>query len=92
MVDKEEFHLIGLACIGISSKLEDLIPIFPREIVNEAAHNKYTKKDLAKAEIDILRTLNFKTIETSIFEESMTFLKSYLLNNTDHFNYDQHEE
>ncbi|CDW77063.1 UNKNOWN [Stylonychia lemnae] len=92
-INKQDFHLIGLACISISSKLEDLIPIFPREIIQEAAHDKYQKKELASAELDILRSLSFKTYEQSLYEESMTFLKNHLLNNADQLIFfDQHED
>lgn len=38
---KDELHLIGLTSILMSSKSEDLVPIFMNEILNDAAHGKF---------------------------------------------------
>ncbi|CDW83234.1 UNKNOWN [Stylonychia lemnae] len=41
-----DLHLIGLTCIWISSKLEDVIPISLREIVKDASHFKYSNDEI----------------------------------------------
>jgi hypothetical protein len=47
---KGDLHLIGIASIFISSKYEDVIPIYLDEIVNEACHNKFTNQEIIKYE------------------------------------------
>lgn len=42
-VDKEELHLVGLTAILLSSKLEDVKPIYMSQIVQDAGHKKFSK-------------------------------------------------
>ena len=43
-IPKAELHLIGIVAIMISSKLEDVIPIFMDQIIEDACHGKYTRQ------------------------------------------------
>ncbi|CDW77195.1 UNKNOWN [Stylonychia lemnae] len=70
-----EFHLIGLVCIYISSKFEEVEPITLKEIVNDAAHKKFTKKQIIEKEQSVLQTLQFKIKMDDIFEESNSILE-----------------
>ena len=61
-------HKIGLASILISSKLEDIIPIYMKEIVTDAGHEKFTKDDILETERIILQTLEFKVLTETLIE------------------------
>lgn len=41
-MEKEDLHIVGLVSIYISSKFEDVFPIQIDEILNLAAHGKYS--------------------------------------------------
>lgn len=43
ILDLNDLHLYGLTSIFISSKLNDYVPIFLSQIIEDAGHNKFTK-------------------------------------------------
>ncbi|CDW83796.1 UNKNOWN [Stylonychia lemnae] len=71
-----EFHLIGLVCLFISSKFEEVKNITLKEIVNDAGHKKYSKFQILEKEQDVLMTLQFRIIiMDDLFEESNRILE-----------------
>lgn len=40
---KEDLHLIGISAVLISSKIEDVIPIFMDQILEDACHGKFQR-------------------------------------------------
>lgn len=40
-IDKNDIHLIGLTCILLSSKYEDVVPIRMHQIILDAGHGKF---------------------------------------------------
>ena len=73
----DHYHLIGIVCVWLSSKLEDTKEIHFKQIFRDAGHAKFRKQQILDMEADILRTINFNLIDTIIFEESMTLLKLF---------------
>ena len=51
---------MGAVAIFISSKYEDVIPIFMQQLVSEACHGKYEASVIVEQEKKILQSLNFK--------------------------------
>ncbi len=51
---KDELHLIGIASMLISTKLEDVIPIYLDEILKDACHNKYERSKITEQEMHVL--------------------------------------
>lgn len=61
-------HLIGTACIFIASKNEEVNFLPTQIILDKICYNKFTKKDLLAAELDILNTINFRVNFPSIYD------------------------
>ena len=71
----EDIHLIGLVCMFIASKFEDIyfIPLY--DIEYNIGYNNFTKEQLKNMELKILKVINFENIfNTSVYD----FLKIYL--------------
>ncbi|CDW85550.1 n-terminal domain containing protein [Stylonychia lemnae] len=68
-VSKQDLHIVGLVCIFIASKFEDVIPIYLHQILIEAAHSKFTQEQILSMELDILTTLDFKIHQDTVFEK-----------------------
>ena len=56
----KDLHLYGLTSILVSSKINDIVPIFLKDIVDSAAHGAFTYDIIKSAEYEILKTLQFK--------------------------------
>lgn len=59
-----DIHLIGVTCMLIASKLEEIIPFKVKTVVQKMTHGKIPAKDILKCEFDILTTLDFKFIDS----------------------------
>eukprot|EP00347_Sterkiella_histriomuscorum_P010606 403375625 len=70
-IQKSEVYEIGLVCIYIASKIDNSDHIYIEDLIEQAGHNKFSKKDIINKEIDILQTLQFKIIEESLYSKSM---------------------
>jgi hypothetical protein len=77
-IERTDLHLIGLGCFFIGSKYEDVRAVSMAQILQEAGHNKYNKRDILDYEQDLLRTLGFKMQTTTIYDRAMTLLKTFL--------------
>lgn len=49
-LEKSDLHLVGLVSIFISSKYEDVIPIHMEQIIRDAGHGKFVRKDIINME------------------------------------------
>lgn len=62
----EDIHGVGIACMFISSKYEDVRALKMKTVFNKIGHRKYTKTQIASMEREVLSTvsyyLNFSTI------------------------------
>ena len=67
-MNKESLHLYGLTVIFISSKVEDITPISLDSIIKEAGHNKFHRKEILKAELEILQLLNFRICQETLYD------------------------
>ena len=54
-----DIHLLGIACIFLATKIEDIYHIDMNTMVNNVAHNKFSVDQIKKAEWNIYTTLNF---------------------------------
>jgi hypothetical protein len=80
-VNNNDVHLIGITCLYISSKLEDIIPLRMSHIKSKIGHNKFTEKEIKKCEKLILETLDFDIIATSTYDFIKTFIYDFCHNN-----------
>ena len=81
-----EIYRIGLACILIASKFEDMRHIKLHAIYEDAGHCKFSKEEIMQVERDILTALNFKIkVNDSrlnypkIFDESNLMFKRIII-------------
>jgi Cyclin, N-terminal domain len=75
IVNKSELHIIGLCSLHISSKFEDVIPIYMSQVLLEIAHGKFSRSEVMDREFDILKTISFKIKSDNIYEEAMIIIK-----------------
>lgn len=59
-----DIHLIGVTCMLIASKLEEIIPFKVKTVVQKMTHGKIPAKEILKMEFDILTALNFRFIDS----------------------------
>lgn len=74
-----ELHLLGIACMFIASKYEDVIPILMRTAVNKIAHNKFSQAQIEAKEIEVLQVLGFRIGQPSVKEFIDQFLAQLTL-------------
>jgi len=54
-----ELHLIGVACMFIATKIEDVYHIPLLDFVKRVSHAKFTEKEIKEKELGILLVLNY---------------------------------
>ena len=86
-VSNQEVHLLGLSCIYIASKMEDLIPIHLSHIVSKIGYNKFTKEQIQQKEKEILATIDFDLVNVSCYDFINAFLLDFSINNQEIKNY-----
>ena len=66
ILDKDHLSLIAIACLSLSTKLEEIscnyVNFLNEKVLNSPNSRVYTNKDLTKMELQILKTLKYKTI------------------------------
>ena len=71
----EDIHLIGLVCMFIASKFEDIYFIPISDIENTIGYNYFNKEQIKNMELKILNVISFDNIfNTSVYD----FLQIYL--------------
>ena len=77
----EDIHLIGLTCIYISSKVEDIAPLRMSHIVKSIGHNTFNAKSIIKKEREIIKAIDFDLFTASTYDYIMTFFYDLKVNN-----------
>ena len=72
----EQLHIVGITCMFIASKYEDITPLFMPTVTKRIGHNRFTKDAILKQERHILSTLSFKMASVPTVLE---FLERYLM-------------
>ncbi len=85
-IKDEDIHLIGLTCIYISSKIEDIIPLRMSHIVKSLGHNTFNEKAIIKKEREIIKTIDFDFFTAGTFDYIMTFFFDLKVNNAKRIN------
>lgn len=66
----KSLHLIGATCIFIGSKNEEVYPIKLDVLLDKILFNKFSKTDILRKELEILKTIDFKINLTNVFDVS----------------------
>ena len=80
-VKDEDIHLIGLTCIYISSKVEDIIPLRMSHIVKNLGHFTFNEKDIIEKEKEIIQTIDFDFFTAGTYDYILTFFYDLKVNN-----------
>ena len=81
VLQDEDIHLIGLTCIYISSKIEDIIPLRMSHIVKSLGHSTFTEKEIMKKEKEIIKIIDFDFFTAGTYDYIMTFFYDLKVNN-----------
>lgn len=81
ILTNNDVHLVGIVCIYLASKMEDLIPLRMSHVKAKIGHNKFSEKKIREKEKIILQTINFKMIATSTYDFVKTFIFDFYHNN-----------
>ena len=77
-LDQPTLNLITIACLSLSTKLEEIncnyISFLNEKVLNTPNSKTFTNKDLTKMELSILKTLKFKTL----YSTPMDFMDIYI--------------
>jgi len=64
----EELHLIGIVCMMIASKSEEVKYIRLDAFINVIGRGKFTKEQILAKEVEILNSIGFRTSYSTIYE------------------------
>ncbi len=81
VLTNSDIHLIGVTCLYIASKMEDIIPLRMSTVKYRIGHGKFLEKDYKNCEKVILETLNFDLVATSSYDFVKTFIFDFCHNN-----------
>lgn len=84
VLTNNDIHLIGISCMYIASKMEDIVPLRMNHVKSKISHNKFSEKEIKKKERAILETINFETINSSSYDLIRTFIFDFIYNNRLH--------
>ena len=77
-LDKDYLSLIAIACLSLSTKLEEIscnyVNFLNEKVLNSPNSKVYTNKDLTSMELKILKTLKYKTI----YSTPLDFIEIYI--------------
>ena len=69
-----DLHIIGVTCMFIASKYEDIYPLKMKMVYEKIAHKKLSIEKIKGLEMDILKTIKYRIPAPT----SLDFLKYYL--------------
>ena len=81
VIHDEDIHLIGLTCIYISSKIEDIIPLRMSHIVKSLGHSTFNGKTIMRKEREIIKAIDFDFFTAGTYDYIMTFFYDLKVNN-----------
>lgn len=70
-----DLHIIGVTCMFIASKFEDIYPLKMKTIYEKIAHQKLEIERIKKLELEIMKAIDYKIHAPTVLD----FLKVYLV-------------
>lgn len=74
VLDSKSIHVIGVTCMLMASKMEEIIPFKVATVVQKMTHGKIKHKEIVECETDILLALNFKLLHAPCLYIVVEFL------------------
>ena len=78
---ENNIHLIGMACIYLASKMEDIIPLHMVHIKTKIGHDKFSQQEIIEMEKDILQVLDWDILLITTYDVIKTYLSDFYVNN-----------
>ena len=69
-----DLHIIGVTCMFVASKYEDIYPLKMKMVHEKIAHQKLAIEDIKSLELDILKTVNYMIPAPTVLD----FMRVYL--------------
>ena len=60
VIDNAEVHGIGVACMFVASKYEDIYPLHSRVVSDKISHGAFTQRQILKREQEFMRLFQFQ--------------------------------
>lgn len=79
----EDIHLIGMVCIFIASKMEDIVPLKMTNIKTDIGHDKFSERTILRKEREILKVIDFNLVTVHTYDFIRIFLYDLCINNQD---------
>ncbi len=76
-----DIHLIGLTCIYIALKEEDIYPLRLCYIEENIGHSKFTSKEILEVEKDILKDIEFEILNISTYDFILELFNHFIIEN-----------
>ena len=73
-IEPENIHLIGVACMFLAAKYEEIYPFKMRHVYEKIGHKKLPKSEVKKQEADICNVLGFNLSAVTAFDFTMNAL------------------
>ena len=64
----QDLHLVGITCMFIACKYEEVFPLKLEIFCDKVAHSKFSKDDIKRTELDILETLEFQINGANLYK------------------------
>jgi hypothetical protein len=80
-LNNSDLHLLGITCLYISSKFEDLYPLDMNTVKGRIAHNKFSEKEIKDKEKQVLNILDFKLVHATMLDFIKNFIYDFTYNN-----------
>ena len=74
MQEISDLHIIGVTCMFIASKYEDIYPLKMKMVYEKIAHKKLAIESIKALELKILKTINYKIPAPT----TLDFLRMYM--------------
>jgi len=81
-LDNSNMHLIGVTCIYIASKYEDVIPIRMSSVHTKIAHKTFSETQIKEQERTILKVIEWDLFHVTIYDFINTFMFDFIHNNS----------
>ena len=84
--NENDMHLIGMVCIYMASKMEDIIPLHMVHIKTKIGHDKFSQEEIIMMERNILKNLDWDILFITTYDSIKTFLSDFYVNNRNMIN------
>jgi hypothetical protein len=76
-LENKDIHLIGVTCMFIASKYEEVQPISIKTFHNKISHQRFSPQEIRHQESTILSVLDYSICKFSVYEVVLLILGQY---------------